>query len=103
MMTVDDIGMCVPAAPSDAFGTRDMGVVVGKCVVDMLDLVGVGRRPESKRKQDREPRNQAERPEGPLQADIRTKPAGDGIGEQPAGVRERELSGKQRWAVFRLG
>ena len=61
----------------------------------MLELLGIGGRPEPHREAARHDHQQPEHAKGPKQADLVTNHAGDEVREKPTGVRERELRGEQ--------
>ena len=49
------------------------------------------------------PASARKRPEGRDRSELRHQPAGKRIGDEPAGVAERELSGEERRAILRMG
>lgn len=70
-------------------------VLVLKRGMLVLKLSEVRRWPKPHGQEARGDHEYTKKPEGPQQADFVADHAGDQVGDQPAGVRERELGGEQ--------
>lgn len=100
MMAVDHEEMDVSVSVADPRCTDEMRVVHGKGVVDMLDFLGIVHRPNSRGDQDGGGGNHPKHGKSRRQTDLGSKPSGQRIGDQPAGMRQSELRGEERGSVF---
>ena len=94
MQIVDDIGMAVTGA------CGDMRMVGRKVVMTMRDLDGIVTWPERERGPEPDQTEHGEREHRRHAAAGALQPAGQRIGDEPAGMRQRELCGEQRRAVL---
>ena len=91
----------MPVASADSLCAGDVRAACVKPVMDVLDLLGVTRWPEPRRGECRGGRNEPQNHECCRQAGVSPEPPGGEIGDQPAGVRQRELRREKRRTVFR--
>lgn len=98
MIAIDNEGM--PMTPARA---RQMRMVCFEAGMLVFDLVGIARWPDTQGNRQRQPGDERHRREGRGQAQSCAQPTGRRVGDQPAGMREGELGGKQRRPILGMG
>ena len=96
-----DVRMTHPVAAGDS--SLCVNVTDRQVPVLVLDHLRVLRRPDPRRHQHSQGTSSTQDRKAHRHAEARAKPAGQGIKQQPACMRERELSGEKRWPVLGVG
>ena len=103
MPIVDDITMRMLVAPLGPHGVGEVVVVSREIHMHVRNHVGIVPRPKAQRGKRRNGADDAKEKIGERQAHRCAKTSGDRIGDQPAGMRERELRGEQGRPVDGVG
>ena len=99
---IDPVGMHVRLSGVRRVVLQMWMVRLKFCVLVLQDF-RIARRPKASRKPHADQRDPGVNDDNRGQARGRPEPPGKGIGQEPAGVTQRKLRGKQRRPVFVVG